>query len=328
MIAFLLLLICLTVWKINYIGKDYFFEKPLDMANVVPLRGICAVEIVLGHAAGSAPSGEFLYINNRIGVWVVGIFFFLSGYGLMKSLHQKKDYLNHFLRLRLWGIFAPFVIAYILKVALGFHPNFLTEFISDWFVCEIIIIYILWYILYRTISERNAFLIMSFLVLNLNIFGCIGQIGSRWYGSTACFLVGILFEKYEANIYFCIKERYSKFLIIISALFLSLSVAFILVSDRRFLAAMLINITCFLLCCIVYMIFMKMQIGNKYLNFCGKISWGIYLTHRIMLRICSSLTGVNAFVWMMILLGGTIGMATIVTAISNLLVRGKIYVSH
>lgn len=86
---------------------------------------------------------------------------------------------------------------------------------------------------------------------------------------------------------------------------------------------MLINITCFLLCSIVYMIFMKMQIGNKYLNFCGKISWGIYLTHRIMLRICSSLTGVNAFVWMMILLGGTIGMATIVTVISNLLVRGK-----
>ena len=68
MIIFLLFLLCLTVWKINYVGKDYFFEKPLDMANVVPLRGICAVEIVLGHAAGSAPSGEFLYINNRIGV--------------------------------------------------------------------------------------------------------------------------------------------------------------------------------------------------------------------------------------------------------------------
>lgn len=36
-----------------------------------------------------------------------------------------------------------------------------------------------------------------------------------------------------------------------------------------------------------------------------------------------SLTGVNEFLWMMILLDGTIGMATIVTVISNLLVRGK-----
>lgn len=164
---------------------------------------------------------------------------------------------------------------------------------------------------------------MSFLGLNLNIFGCIGQIGSRWYGSTACFLVGILFEKYEANIYSCIKERYSKFLIIISVLFLSLSVIFILMSDRRFLAAILINITCFLLCYIVYIIFMKIQIGNKYLNFCGKISCGIYLTHRIMLRICSSLTGANAFVWMMIFLSGTIGLATIVIVILDILVRGK-----
>lgn len=324
MIPFLLLLICITVWKLNYIGKEAFFEKPLDLANVVPLKGICAIEIVLGHAAGSAPSGELLYINNRIGVWVVGIFFFLSGYGLMKSLHQKKDYLNRFLQLRLWGIFAPFVIVYILKAALGFHPNFLTEFISDWFVCEIIIIYILWYILYRATSERNAFLIMSFLALNLNIFGCIGQIGSRWYGSTACFLVGILFEKYEANIYSYIKERYSKFLIMISALFLFLSGVFIFISDKRYMAAVLINITCFLLCCIIYMILMKIQIGNKFLIFCGKISWGIYLTHRIMLRICCSLTGANAFVWMMMLLGGTIGLATIVTVISNFLVSRKI----
>ncbi len=105
---------------------------------------------------------------------------------------------------------------------------------------------------------------------------------------------------------------------------INVSGVFIFISDKRYLAAVLINITCFLLCCIIYMIFMKIQIGNKFLFFCGKISWGIYLTHRIMLRICCSLTGANAFVWMMILLGGTIGLATIVTVISNFLVRRKI----
>lgn len=43
----------------------------------------------------------------------------------------------------------------------------------------------------------------------------------------------------------------------------------------------------------------------------------------MMLRRCSSLTGVNAFVWMMILLSGTIGLATIAIVILDILVRGK-----
>lgn len=85
----------------------------LDLSNSHAIRGICAVEIMLGHI-GIATDSLWLYPSRKAGVLFVGVFFTLSGYGLMKSLAQKKDYLKHFLRKRIGSTLLPAYIVYLL----------------------------------------------------------------------------------------------------------------------------------------------------------------------------------------------------------------------
>ena len=319
MLLFLALLIVCLLHKMEFSSqRDY--ANPLKTENVLPLRGLCAIEIVLGHAYGSAPSGEILYLNNRIGVWVVGIFFLLSGYGLAKSLHTKENYLQHFLRKRVWKIFLPVIITYVIKVLQGTRNSFFFELILDWFVCEIIVIYLIWYVLYKNLEEKKAFIIMLLLTVFLNVFGAMNGIGSRWYGSTACFLLGILLERYETIVYDKYKENYKRIMIFTLAAFGTMSVMFILLSDVLWLYVLLINMTCFFCCAVVYLLFMKIRLKSEILILCGKISWEIYLTHWIVIKFCTAyFEKITPFMWMLFLFCGTVLLAMVVATIERLI---------
>ena len=68
---------------------------------------------MLGHI-GIATQSVFLYANRKAGILFVGIFFMLSGYGLIYSLNNKPNYINNFLKKRMCRIFFPAYIVYIV----------------------------------------------------------------------------------------------------------------------------------------------------------------------------------------------------------------------
>lgn len=70
-------------------------EEILAPGTVTSLRGICAIEIMLGHI-GIATENIFLFPNRKAGILFVGIFFLFSGYGLAYSVEHKRDYLHGF----------------------------------------------------------------------------------------------------------------------------------------------------------------------------------------------------------------------------------------
>lgn len=292
MIGFLLCLLFCCLYKTTVIReKECFCEQPCSLTNIVPLRGILAVEIVLGHTYGHLNNNTLLYFNNRIGVWVVGIFFFLSGYGLNYSFHRKKEYLKGFIKKRIGRILFPVVVVYLINCFLGICDNFLVYLFQDWFVTEVILIYCIWYLLYKYLPEKYAVGILTILIFALNILGSYYDIGSRWYGSTACFVLGIVFEKNESIILSYCRENYSKALGISIILFILGGGLFIL-SENDWLASMtMINITCILLCIIVWLFLMKFVIGNVLTKFWGCISWQIYVSHRMLLILCNQVGG-------------------------------------
>ena len=104
-------MICL--YRTVLFEKNRFNEVPLCLNNTIPLRGILAVEIVLGHTYGVIHDNTLLYFNDRIGVWVVGLFFFLSGYGLGYNFHRKVNYLDKFICKRVGRILVPFFLMFI-----------------------------------------------------------------------------------------------------------------------------------------------------------------------------------------------------------------------
>ncbi len=301
MLIFLIILLALCLYKTKFVRNSYHMQ-PLRVENVIPLRGILALEIVLGHAYGHVKD-NLLYFNNRIGVWVVGIFFFLSGYGLMLSLHRKENYLKGFIAKRIGRIFIPFFIVFLVNFVLGFSSNLFKALLADWFVTEVMVIYLLWYLLYNYLPEKYAFLILFVSVLLLNIFGCYYDIGSRWYGSTACFLFGILYEKKEEKIIAFCKTNYCRVIAAVVLLFLSGSILFIMNESSIAVSAVMINSTCILLCEMICLLLMKFTIGNTITRFLGSISWEIYVSHRTFLFLLDKVEINNHFVYMCLLFG-------------------------
>ena len=116
---------------------------------------------MMGHL-GIATGFFFLYPNRKAGILFVGIFFMLSGYGLMYNLDNQEGYLSRFLRKRLLNLLIPAYMVYIIWGCLegllikNFSLKTFLEYIllsnfwlkTNWYVFEIAVFYIVFYCLF------------------------------------------------------------------------------------------------------------------------------------------------------------------------------------
>lgn len=104
-------------------------QQPFSLLQTSALRGICAIEIMIGHI-GLATGSLVLYPNRKAGILFVGIFFILSGYGVAYSVDHKMDYMKHFLINRMVKLLLP---AYAIKVIMLITANWLFDFVGGVF---------------------------------------------------------------------------------------------------------------------------------------------------------------------------------------------------
>lgn len=88
-------------------------EQVLSRESSISIKGISAVAIMLGHL-GKITGFWFLYPFWKSALLFVGVFFMLSGYGLMYNYSNSSEYLNHFLKKRIVSILFPAYVVYIL----------------------------------------------------------------------------------------------------------------------------------------------------------------------------------------------------------------------
>lgn len=164
-----LFLLILFIWFCLALTKHTKEIGAFSIEQTLPLRGLLALGIVLHHISQRviqvAPDilgiSQFVFIGPPI----VAVFFFLSGYGLMKSLQIKGiSYLNGFLKKRMLKVALPFVLCSLvysvvsinilgghfvnLKVDWPFLPN-------AWFCVTIIIYYFAFYFI--AICSKSKF---------------------------------------------------------------------------------------------------------------------------------------------------------------------------
>ena len=134
-------------------------EFPLEQANC--LRGVMAVLIVLTHTHNYFKSIGLLRIFNPFGYIGVSLFFYYSGYGVVKKTWKDEKYLDEFWRKRISKLFIPYIIATIIHVVVLFvvtpeqRPSLFRILLSftslkrilpySWYVFIILLWYILWY---------------------------------------------------------------------------------------------------------------------------------------------------------------------------------------
>lgn len=295
--AFALLL--LVGIKIAPRGTSYSIDKWIDREESVSLRGAAALYIVIFHL-----SGMWSYLNSEYSagiidqIWhgylAVGLFFFLSGYGISVSLQNKPQYLNGFIKHRIGGLLIPYIICntiyfgfeYIADRSIKISDVFYsfvkgTPFaLYTWFIESIIIFYLIFYFSFIIFKDKKKAICTIFFgqFMYMSILYLLGWNEHCWLGCL-CFSLGVVVGNFKEKVYNFIIKHNSYYGIIIVGI-----VAILAIRYNKILFG---QSAVFFVCFWVFL-YTKVHFQNRVLHSLGKISLEIYLYHGLVLKVAKA----------------------------------------
>lgn len=230
-------LLCIVLfWQMKPAPRGELFDNSFSLPVSKGLQGFLALQIFVHHVyvflnIRNVDAGR-LRIFSTIGVWLIGFFFFCSGYGLITSLHTKQDYLKGFLVKRVLIVLVPFFLcnyAYMsVELLRGMQfstPELIASFFGVllmnsqmWFAVEIMLLYIVFFLLFTYVKKEKV-CIMTIVALTAMIT-LIGMLNTRpfclsnwfwgewWFNTSFMFLFGMIMAHSEEKIIAFVKKRY------------------------------------------------------------------------------------------------------------------------
>ena len=202
------LCIILLLWGGKFAGfkSARFHDDSFSLEKTKALKGFAAIGVIMHHVSleqafqnvnGRGNLGELsLFVN--AGYLFVAIFFFCSGFGLIKSLNTKKDYFETFLKKRLVKtLVIPFYINVLIYALfhllhkdhyapLHWVCNFLgLSMMSEyaWYPITAGILYLAFYLIFKKIkNEKLSYSLMALVIISLGMIFCINGHFAWWAG--------------------------------------------------------------------------------------------------------------------------------------------------
>ena len=173
----LILFVCKFAWRKNEFNDDFL---SLDVTK--SLRGLAAIGVILHHISQESAFQKVKELSPFVnaGFYFVAIFFFCSGFGLIKSLKTKENYLDGFLKKRvLKTIVIPFYVCVLLygiyKLIMGVKmpvAHWITNLLGltlmndyAWYPIVLSILYVAFYFIFKYIKNRKLCFALMFLVI-------------------------------------------------------------------------------------------------------------------------------------------------------------------
>ena len=233
----------------------------------------------------------------QFGPWgtiVVSIFFFLSGYGLIKSrINNGDDYINHFISKRFTKLLPPFLLATTIFVTIEllgdksmqwFAHRFADGFPplpTSWFIFAIIFLYLSFYVSCKSTKSLRA---MNITMLIFTAVYCILVLkifhwGGWWVNAVPAFNLGVFIASYERQILNMLQKKRGRLtLFMLSVTLVSLGAMFVRLTP-------IYNLT---ICILLWFILATMPgLNSKTLSFLGKYSYEIYLVQGAVIALCA-----------------------------------------
>lgn len=304
-------------------------EPILDFSSDISLslKGILALLIVLHHSSQPLCNNgvKFFFDFWYWGPAIVGMFFFLTGYGLTRSVMTKDGYMKTFFKKRFLKLLPPYIIAIViyqcyLACAGRFDWTVLTDnflkgippLTNSWYIIAIIFFYLLFYAVFRTIRSVKISVAVMWLLSFLYMFA-ISKIGwgNWWWKSTLAFNIGMTYVLFEAKIKEKIARRPIVFwgcmIVALALLFIftyaDLSSPFIEGFPSYSMSYWLLPLF------VLFAIYFTGMPKGRIFNFLGKISYELYIVHGV-------------FVWLMPYNGNSILFLLCIYAVSILTAAG------
>lgn len=316
MILFYVLLSLLVISRLKIKSKDFYSDYlSFDTTNAV--KGIFIALVYIKHTTpyivnsayefnSSIWSRLFFSVDARVGQWIVAMFLFYSGYGIMESIRKKgAAYVLSIPRKRILNTLVNFDIAVALFVVLALllHRDYsLREYLlsftgwesvgnSNWYIFVIMLCYLLVYLCFRiqkgkrNIHTYTIRVIICFLLLVVSVIGLSFLKPSWWYDTMLCFGVGMVYSEWRERIEIFATRWYW---LILPILFVSL---ILLDMSPYYLRGLVYNTYCMVFCLLVVMLTMKIRINNPILIWAGKNLFPLYIYQRIPMIVLSSICG-------------------------------------
>ena len=203
------LIIALFIWGGKFAGfkKDQFHEDSTSLDTMKSLRGFAAIGVILHHISQEAafqwagggynnPGELSIFVN--AGFLFVAIFFFCSGYGLIKSLETKPDYLNGFMKKRvLKTLVIPYYVSIIIYGIARFASGerlpaaqWITNILGftmmneyAWYPIIAAILYTAFYLIFKNIkNQKICYALMAVVIVLLGMIFCVNGHFTWWAG--------------------------------------------------------------------------------------------------------------------------------------------------
>ncbi len=195
--------ICLLLflWGISVAPKGRFHSDYLTKDVIKSMRGLAAIGVILHHISQE----EIFQTKQELGLFLnagylfVSLFFFSSGYGLLKKLDEDPNYLKGFLKKRLPVVIVPFYVSTlfygIFNLITGNHLEplqWVTNIIGitmmneyAWYPIVLAILYVAFYFIFRGQASRTKkMLYMLAVILAMGMIFCVNGHFAWWAGST------------------------------------------------------------------------------------------------------------------------------------------------
>lgn len=203
------LIILLFIWGGKFAGfkKTQFHDNSTSLEVTKSLRGFAALGVIIHHisqqgtfqrAGGRGNPGELAFFVN-FGFKLVAIFFFCSGFGLIKSLNKKQNYLDGFLKKRVLNtILIPFWVNAVLygiwHIICGVKmpvAQWITNLLGltlmnnyAWYPIVLVLLYVAFYFIFKNVKNRKLCFFLMFLVIFLQgVYFCWNGHFAWWANS-------------------------------------------------------------------------------------------------------------------------------------------------
>lgn len=188
--------LALIIWGASFAGfGNSFHDDFMSLEKTKAIRGLAALCVLFHHISQEAVLQEHGVMSGFVnaGPQLVSIFFFCSGYGLIKALDSKPGYLNGFLRKRVInGLVITFYVNILLYAI--FHLamreqipvmrwvfNFTGLTLMNeyaWYPIVLVFLYLAFYLIFKHVKNRKAGLALMLLAIILQ--GVLFSVGGHF----------------------------------------------------------------------------------------------------------------------------------------------------
>lgn len=342
MVIFVAAFMLLCLYKVNFnFKKGSFFDDYMSVQKTLPIKGIFILIVFFSHFNSYVDftlksDSIYAWAVKTIGQWMVTLFMFYSGYGVMEQIKKKgRGYISSIPTKRVSNLLFKFdtavLIFVLIKLILGEKirlGKLALSFIgwesmgnSNWYIFDILLLYVVSYFAFCLIRDEKKYIYGAFgvFVFCLCYIVFLMKTGIKdywWYDTALCYPLGMLWSLKRDKIEGLIAKNPLVYAFTVSVL-LALSLV-----TKKYDGNGIINIASMIVFTFfVVAVTMRVSIGNKALSWCGKYLFEIYILQRIPMKLLKSfgIAQDNIYIFFILCLVITLILAVVFSRVTDII---------